>query len=100
MGGGGDLRIVLLSFCESRFSGGDTTWCVCVWGGVLELYSVQKNLLEHFQLTGGGAGGTLGIRMQIIPSSLLSHPRHLVEFPLPNFSSIVVVFNPNSWTVF
>ena len=28
-----------------------------VWG-VLELYSVEKNLLEHFALTGGGAGGS------------------------------------------
>ena len=73
-----------LSFCECRFSGGDTI----KWGGgELKPYLMQKNYLNFL-----GASVCAQVRVEVpslLPRRSRPRPSHLVEFPLPNFSKFL-----------
>ena len=50
--------------------------------GTLKPHLMEKKLFELFALIGGGGAKTLGASTRTI-----SHPSHLVRFPLPDFFS-------------
>ena len=64
-----------LSFCECRFSGGDTLR----WWGHSNSTLKQKNLFELLAHTGSGDAKTLD--MNTCAQTQHSYPSHLVEFP-------------------